>query len=158
MKFVKYSILGLCISSANVMAAVDPIEHTITVTANVPTSAFYVTPVNDWINTPQVMAWDPLNESLNPITQQFQIKSTEGAVTAKLLNNPIISSDTDSIPLSVSLNGKVVDTATKTEILTKEEAPQGLRVPVKISSSHSGTYQPGDYSGYVNILFETAAP
>ena len=54
---------ALLLASGSLIAA-ERIEHTVTVTAQIPTENFYVQPVGDWMNTPQKLAFNSFNNKL----------------------------------------------------------------------------------------------
>ncbi|MGE8391518.1 adhesin [Pseudomonas sp. BIGb0427] len=143
----------------NVFAA-DALEKQVTVTATVPTENFYVEPVGgNWMNEPQNMAWNALRESLEPINKQLQVKSTTGAISARLLSPAVINSGANSIGLDVAVNGTGL-TTTSTPVVPAAAAAAGSRISFDIAarSAGAGGYVPGNYQGIVSMLFETVSP
>lgn len=140
--------------------ATDPLEKQVTVVATVPTENFYVEPVGgNWMNEPQSMAWNPLRESLEPIRKQLQVKSTTGAISARLLSPAVITSGTNSIGLDVAVNGNGL-TTTSAPVVPAAAAAAGTLVAFDIVAQSAGSngYVPGNYQGIVNMLFETVSP
>ena len=143
----------------NVFAA-DPLEKQVTVTATVPTENFYVEPVGgNWMNEPQNMAWNALRETLEPIRKQLQVKSTTGAISARLLSPAVINSGANSIGLDVAVNGTGLTTAS-VPVVPAAAAAAGTLVAFDVAaqSAGAGGYVPGNYQGIVNMLFETVSP
>ncbi|UVL59983.1 fimbrial protein [Pseudomonas sp. B21-032] len=143
----------------NVFAA-EPLEKQVTVTATIPTENFYVEPVGgNWMNEPQNMAWNTIRESLEPISKQLQVKSTTGAISARLLSPAVINSGANSIGLDVAVNGTGL-TTTSVPVVPAAAAAAGARVAFGIAaqSAGAGGYVPGNYQGIVSMLFETVTP
>ncbi|CAM4019925.1 CS1 type fimbrial major subunit [Pseudomonas wadenswilerensis] len=143
----------------NVFAA-DPLEKQVTVTATIPTENFYVEPVGgNWMNEPQNMAWNALRESLEPIRKQLQVKSTTGAISARLLSPAVINSGANSIGLDVAVNGTGL-TTTSVPVVPAAAAAAGTLVAFDVAAQSAGPsgYVPGNYQGIVNMLFETVSP
>ncbi|NBA93693.1 CS1 type fimbrial major subunit [Pseudomonas sp. R5(2019)] len=152
--------LPLALLVAGNAFAADPIEKQVTVTASIPTENFYVEPVGgNWMNDPQSMRWNPVQESLEPIQKQLQVKSTIGAISARLLDPPIIASGANSIGLAVSIAGTELTTSAQPVVAAAAAAP-GTVVGFEIAAIKpaAGKYVAGNYQGVVNMMFETAAP
>ncbi|MGF6593051.1 CS1 type fimbrial major subunit [Pseudomonas sp. 2835] len=142
----------------NVFAA-EALEKQVIVTATIPTENFYVEPVGNWMNDPQTMSWNTIRESLEPISKQLQVKSTTGAISARLLSPAVINSGANSIGLDVSVNGNGL-TTTSAPVVPAAAAAAGTRVAFDIAaqSAGAGGYVPGNYQGIVSMLFETVTP
>lgn len=157
MKFSVFALpLALMMTVGTVQAA-DPIEKQVTVTASIPTEAFYVEPVGgNWMNEPQDMAWNSFQQSLQPIRKQLQVRSTTGPIAAYLTSPATITSGADSINLDVSVAGKSL-TLVSAEVIGKDQAAPGAIVGFEIAAQTAGTggYVPGNYLGVVNMMFET---
>lgn len=151
--------LPLAVLGAGSALAADPIEKQVLVTAVVPTAAFYVEPVGgNWMNDPQEMAWNPFQETLEPIRKQLQAKSTVGAITAHLLSPAQIASGAEAIDLVVKVGGTSLTTSA-VEILSDTQAAPGVLVDFEVVPQEpTGGYQPGNYQGLVSMMFETATP
>lgn len=136
------------------------IDHTITVTANVPTDKFFVEPVGgNWMNDPQSMSYRPVDGTLEPIRKQLSVKSTSGAIKAKLLNAPAMTSGANTIGLSVKIGDRVLSTSSET-VTNVADAAAGTVVDFLVTAAAKPTlgYTPGSYQGLVNIVFETPDP
>lgn len=150
----------LLLASGSLMAA-ERIEHTVTVTAQIPTENFYVVPVGDWHITPQRLTWDPYRKVLNGFNKPMDIKSTLGPVKAFLAYPPKLSSDgyKNNIDLQVKVAG-VALTVVPTQILNQADASIGKLVAMEVTpvKEKNVEYEPGNYQGVVNVMFESEAP
>jgi len=119
--------------SANLMAA-ERVEHQVTVTAQIPTEAFYVQPTggDNWISTPQKLAYNAYTKKLDKLSKQMEAKSTIGAITG-YLTNPAVKADD-------AKTGKLLEL----EVIPADAPVTG--------------YKPGNYQGVVNMIFESEAP
>jgi hypothetical protein len=81
--------------SANLMAA-ERIEHQVTVTAQIHDRSFYVQPTggDNWMSTPQKLAYNPYTKKLDKLSKQLDAKSTIGAITGYLTNPAVMASGT----------------------------------------------------------------
>lgn len=149
---------ALLLTSGSLMAA-ERIEHTVTVTAQIPTDKFYVQPVGDWMSTPQKLTFNPFSQQLDPLAKQLEMKSTLGPIKGYLLYPATMASGKDSIGLMVKVGG-VALTTTSTELLTQADANTGKQVGLEIipAVAPSGGYKSGNYQGIVSMMFESEAP
>ncbi|MFM4711411.1 CS1 type fimbrial major subunit [Aeromonas veronii] len=149
---------ALLLASGSLMAA-ERIEHTVTVTAQIPTDKFYVQPVGDWMSTPQKLTFNPFSQKLDPLAKQLEMKSTLGSIKGYLVYPATMASGKESIGLTVKVGG-VALTTTSTELLTKADANTGKQVGLEIipAVAPSGGYEPGNYQGIVSMMFESEAP
>lgn len=152
----KYLLAPLALLAATQVAQADTTSRQITVTAIVPTSAFVVRDEGNWMATPQSLpSFD--DGSLGSVQNRMYLKSTTGAVTAKFMSNPTITSGRTNIPLSFSIAG--VDlTTTAQEVVPQNDAAAGQSVETVLGVAAAGPYTPGNYRGIVNVVFETPAP
>ena len=146
--------------SANLMAA-ERIEHQVTVTAQIPTEAFYVQPTggDNWMSTPQKLAYNPYTKKLDKLSKQLDAKSTIGAITGYLTNPAVMASGNDNIPLTVKIGGVTLGT-TSVEVMKADDAKTGkvLALEVIPADAPVAGYKPGNYQGVVNMIFESEAP
>lgn len=149
---------ALLLASGSLMAA-ERIEHTVTVTAQIPTDKFYVQPVGDWMSTPQKLTFNPFNQQLEPLAKQLEMKSTLGSIKGYLVYPATMTSGKESIGLTVKVGG-VALTTTSTELLTQADANTGKQVGLEIipAAAPTGDYKPGNYQGIVSMMFESEAP
>ncbi|MBC2678589.1 adhesin [Pseudomonas sp. CFBP 8758] len=136
------------------------IDHTVTVTATVPTDKFIVEPLGgNWMNEPQNMSFKPVDGSLEPIRKQLTMKSTSGAIKAKLLNSPTMTSGSNSIGLNVKVGNQALSTSSEI-VANVADAAAGTVVDflVTAGAKPSAGYVPGTYQGTVNLVFETPDP
>ncbi|MBW3811402.1 CS1 type fimbrial major subunit [Aeromonas hydrophila] len=146
--------------STNLMAA-ERIEHEVTVTAQIPTEAFYVQPSgsDNWMNSKQKLAYNPNTKKLDKLTKQLEAKSTIGSVTGYLTNPPVMASGSDNIALTVKVGGITLST-TSVEVLKADDAKTGKLLGLEVIPADApvGGYKPGNYQGVLNMIFESEAP
>lgn len=160
---MKASILALpaALLFAGAALADQRIDHTVTVTATVPVERFYVEPLGgNWMNDPQNMSYRPVDGTLEPIRKQLSVKSTSGAIKAKLMNAASMTSGANTIALNVSVGGKTLGTAAAGEIVASvDDAKNGTVIDFQVSAvKPAGAFVPGSYQGLVNVIFETPDP
>jgi hypothetical protein len=154
--------LPLALAFAINAHAADPIEKQVTVTATIPTEAFFVEPVGgNWMNDPQDMNWNSYQETLQPIRKQLQVKSTTGAISAYLLHPAVMSGGAGNIGLDVSVNGTALK-LTSEAVVPAPQAAAGATVEFMVAAqapnTGNGKYLPGNYQGVINMMFETVTP
>lgn len=146
--------------SANLMAA-ERIEHQVTVTAQIPTEAFYVQPTgaDNWMSTPQKLAYNPYTKKLDKLSKQLEVKSTIGAIRGYLTNPAVMASGSDNIALTVKIGGVTLAT-TSAEVMTATDARTGKLLGLEVIPANAPVagYRPGNYQGVVNMIFESEAP
>ena len=155
----KLSIIPALLLASNTLMAAERVEHTVTVTAQIPTENFYVQPVGDWMSTPQKLTFNPFNQQLEPLAKQLEMKSTLGPIKGYLVYPAPMASGKESIGLTVKVGG-VALTTTSTELLTQADANTGKQVGLEIipAVAPTGGYKPGNYQGNVSMMFESEAP
>jgi hypothetical protein len=141
----------------------------IEVTATIPDNAFQLRKTGTWANAKTndlELAWDEDKHQLKPATEKLAIRSTSGAVKAKLAAPAELthkSKTTTKIPLTVTYNNETLDTATSKVVIDKDAADidiytaPGFDFTVAVTNPGEQKYS-GDYSGTVSVLFETDAP
>jgi hypothetical protein len=159
---MKYSLLALplVVLMAGPAVAEQRIDHTLTVTATVPVDTFYVEPMGgNWMNDPQNMSYRPVDGNLEPIRKQLSVRSTTGAIQAKMLNLPSMTSGANSIPLTVAVGGKALTLASQ-DVVAAADATAGTVVDFMVSAGGKPAtgYVAGNYQGIVNMVFETPDP
>ncbi|MBL0596414.1 CS1 type fimbrial major subunit [Aeromonas jandaei] len=155
----KLSIIPALLLASNTLMAAERVEHTVTVTAQIPTENFYVQPVGDWMSTPQKLTFNPFNQQLEPLAKQLEMKSTLGPIKGYLVYPATMASGKESIGLTVKVGG-VALTTTSAELLTQADANTGKQVGLEIipAVAPTGGYKPGNYQGIVSMMFESEAP
>lgn len=155
----KLSIIPALLLASNTLMAAERVEHTVTVTAQIPTDKFYVQPVGDWMNTPQKLTFNPFNQQLEPLAKQLEMKSTLGPIKGYLVYPATMASGKESIGLTVKVGG-VALTTTSAELLTQADANTDKQVGLEIipAVAPTGGYKPGNYQGIVSMMFESEAP
>lgn len=162
LKTLKHSPLAVALvlgmSAGTAVAADDVVEHQVQLIATVPTSSFYVLPADSgWIGLPQRMEWNLVQETLDRFRKPFDIKHTAGSIQARLTDTEAyLSNGTNTIPLVVSFNNKVLSSTTPVEVASASEAAAGQRVTLEIApgAKPAGGFAPGEYSGNVNMTFD----
>ena len=146
--------------SANLMAA-ERVEHQVTVTAQIPTEAFYVQPIggDNWMSTPQKLTFNPFSQKLDPLAKQLEMKSTIGPIKGYLVYPATMASGKESIGLTVKVAG-VALTTSSADLLNQADANTGKQVGLEIipAVAPTGGYKPGNYQGIVSMMFESEAP
>ena len=155
----KLSIIPALLLASNTLMAAERIEHTVTVTAQIPTDKFYVQPVGDWMNTPQKLTFNPFSQQLDPLTKQLEMKSTLGPIKGYLVYPATMASSKESIGLTVKVAGTAL-TTTSQDLLNQADASAGKQVGLEIipAAAPTGGYKPGNYQGIVSMMFESEAP
>jgi CS1 type fimbrial major subunit len=154
-------LLLLSLFSVQLYAA-TAVQKSFTLSMQLPRTSFLVTtPEGDqWLTEPQRLEWDQTRRQFSPVRKQLVVKSSVGAVTARLLNNPELSSGAEHINLKVQL-GTTELSLTAQPLLSATEARDETLVPLTISTrprSDGRPYFPGTYLGLVTLVLETSAP
>ncbi len=152
----KFMVVPFAMLAAGSAFAVQTESKAVDVTAYIPTSAFYVQAEAGWDTAPQALPYNAITQTLTPVQQRYVAKSTTGAISAKLDGVPQINSGADAILLDVEFNG-IRLTTTSTEVIPAAAAATESIVGFKVAAQ-PGPYQPGNYSGTVNMTFETPTP
>lgn len=141
------------------LVAAERIDHTVTVTAQIPTDSFYVQPVGDWMNNTQKLSYNPFSKKLDSLNKQMEVKSTTGGIKGYLVYPPTMTSGADNIGLVVKVAGKALST-TSAELVTAADAKNGKTVAFEIvpAAAPATGYVPGTYQGTVSMVFEADAP
>lgn len=151
---LKHLVLPLTLFAAAQASADDVISKQIQVTAYIPTSAFSIVDEGGWMSKTQQLSL--YNGNLQKISNRLIAKSTTGAISARLENDPVLTSRNNRIPLTITANGKGLST-TSTEIVPAADASTPYYMNMDIAAA-SGPYEPGDYMGFVDVTFETPLP
>lgn len=147
----------LALSSFQAFAAREEAEFFVSVT--VPTSEFFVLPVNPgFLEREQVMSYNPVTERLSPLRELFDVKNVLGGINARLGFEPVLSNGRDLIVLQVTFNGQRLD-LTDTLVVPEAEAKAGKRVQLMIAATPpEDGYVGGAYYGSVQIIFDALRP
>jgi hypothetical protein len=131
------------------------------VSVTIPTAEFYVLPVDpDWIGREQKLNWNLTAEELSTLRKYFDVKNSNGAITARLSEEPYISNgrESDNIALDVQFN-EVKLTVNEAEVISQADGKAGKRVELVIAAvKPDDGYKTGEYYGSVNMIFEAIAP
>ncbi|MCY1389936.1 CS1 type fimbrial major subunit [compost metagenome] len=152
-------VLALAFVSSAAMAV--PIDHTVEVYADIPSSDFYVQPSKlDTVQQPQQLAWDMDNSELKGISRNFRAKSsvesgTGNAIKASLTAPAFITSGEDDIELTVKFNDVALSVGGDVEVIAAGEAHNEVIVPLSIEPiAPDEGYQVGKYTGFVRMQFD----
>ena len=134
-------------------------EAVFQVSVKVPTSDFYVLPVNSgFLEREQVMNYNPVSETLAPLREHFDVKNVLGAVDAYLAYDPVLSNGADTIALKVIFNQQELGLSAQ-RVVEEGEARNGKRVLLEIAArTPEDGYLPGQYFGNVQIIFDALRP
>ncbi|WP_085709431.1 MULTISPECIES: fimbrial assembly protein [unclassified Pseudomonas] len=152
------------ISALNVSiawAARETLEFEVTLT--IPSRSFYILPSEpDWIHRPQVLLWNYPDSSLGGFSKSFDVRHDTSAIEARLESAPYLSTGRpgENIDLRVRFNNVELSADPSfRQVLSKEEAATGKRVPLEIDPVKPvGGYKAGEYFGNVLVLFNARAP
>jgi len=136
-------------------------SHWFEVFLSIPSRPFYIIPSeSDWIHVTQQLVWDYPRSTLKGLRKNFDVRHDTSAIEARLESEPYLSSGKDSIALRVRFNEVELSAGPGfRQVLTKEEAATGKRVPLVIDPIEpSGGYRAGEYAGTVMLLFNARAP
>lgn len=155
------SLAGSVLASASVFAAREVHEFEVSVT--IPTLAFYVLPADpNWIHREQRLPWNVVTSTLGGLRKYFDVRNEAGSIEARLEGRPYLSNGTDAhdIALRVMFNGKLLSELESSEVVSLNDAALGKRVLLEIAPVPpvDGVYNPGDYYGSVNMIFNAVLP
>lgn len=147
--------LSMCTSFA--YAARD--EHRFDISVTIPTFDFYAIPADpEFLQHEQRMPWNLATATLDPLRTQFDMISSSGPMTARLGYEPVLSNGRSRFGLKVTFNKQVL-TLSDTLVVSAADAYHGIRVPVRIDAlPPAAGFEPGDYYGSVQLIFDTTPP
>lgn len=147
----------LALSSLQAFAAREEAEFFVSVT--VPTSEFFVLPINPgFLEREQVMSYNPVTERLSALREYFDVKNALGGIDARLGFEPVLSNGRDLIPLEVTFNGHRLGLS-ETLVVPGDEAKAGKRVQLMIAATPpEDAYVGGAYYGSVQVIFDALRP
>lgn len=149
------------LTGATAWAARETLQFEVTLT--IPSRSFYILPSEPgWIHRPQVLLWNYPDSTLGGFSKNFDVRHDTSAIEARLESAPYLSTGRpgENIDLRVRFNNVELsaDPAFR-QVLSKEEAATGKRVPLEIDPiAPAGGYKAGDYFGNVLVLFNARAP
>ncbi|QVW22333.1 adhesin [Pseudomonas hormoni] len=136
-------------------------RETFEVSVSIPTAEFYVIPSEPgWIHQEQSLIFNPVSGRLAPLRKNFDVKNTNGGISARLSVEPYLSNgrDSDNIPLIVTFNRKRLSVDAD-EVVSELDGRGGKRVGLEVAAVEAPEgYQPGSYYGSVHMIFEALAP
>ncbi|WP_343603581.1 CS1 type fimbrial major subunit [Roseateles sp.] len=155
-RILKTAIAAGVFAAASTAAMAETKDLTISVVAEIPTAAFYVTPSAGW-NASEVQNFGYSNGSLQAMSRSLEMKSTIGAIKAFLLNTAeMTGTGANKVALDVTVNGQklAVGAGQSIEVLAKAPAATGQRVPLVLTPT-TATPAPGIYTGQVAMVFDS---
>ncbi|WP_019613867.1 CS1 type fimbrial major subunit [Psychromonas ossibalaenae] len=137
--------------SAGALAATgDQITKSIQVTATVPSSTFSVEPTAGQWPTQVELNYD-VNVGFDSWNTTLKSVSGDG-VNASLMGTPMLVSGQHSIPLIVTVGTQVLDNTPRK--VADDAAVHGIALSVTTDNSGYATFEAGNYSGTVQLVFE----
>ncbi|WP_263261727.1 fimbrial protein [Pseudomonas sp. RIT-PI-S] len=151
---MKYLALPLALLLAGQAVAADnTVSKRIQVTALVPTAVFSFLDEHGWMNETQKMALGSNGNLEGIVGKRVLVRSTTGAISARLESEAVLTSRGDRIPLTITANG--VDLSnTSQEVVSAADAANRFYMNMDISAA-DGPYAPGNYMAFVDVTFET---
>lgn len=149
--------LALLAMSSTAFAAGEA-SHSISLVATVPTTSFYVVPVDpDLVNKDQDMSYNPATGKMREVKGYFDVRNSDGSVHASLNGLPYLQSGIDQIPLDVEFNGKLLNQVPQM-VVGEDESDSSYRALLKIAPRATAKYTPGDYTGTIAMVFDAVPP
>jgi len=151
----------VCLTLVSVYAFAIVERETFEVSVTIPVAEFYVLPVDPgWIGHEQKLPWDLTTEELGSLRKHFDVKNANGAIAARLSEEPYLSNgrDVDNIVLDVTFN-RIKLTVDNAEVISELDGKAGKRVELVIAAIKPDVgYKSGEYYGSVHMIFEAIAP
>ena len=152
-------VLALAFVSSAALAV--PQTHNIQVFADIPSSDFYVQPVNhDTVAMPQQLLWNNTTSKLEGISRDFKAKSsvatgTAPAIKATLMDPAVMSSGAEDIQLNVRFNNVALTLGSEVDVIAAGSATSEIIAPLSIAPvDPAGGYKEGNYTGNVRVMFD----
>ena len=151
---MKYLALPLALLIAgSAVAADNKFTKRIQVTALVPTAVFSLIDEHGWMNENQKMSLGADGNLETIGGKRVLVKSTTGAISARLESEAVLTSRGDRIPLTITANGVDLDNTSK-EVVSATDAAARFWMNMDIAAA-PGPYAPGNYMAWVDVTFET---
>lgn len=156
------SVLALAIASSAAMAT--PQTHDVQVFADIPSTDFYVQPVDHGtVTMPQQLIWNHAAQKLDSTTLNFKAKSSAAgatgnpAITATLQDPVGMTAGGESIDLNISFNGETLIKDTAVSVVDADDAVIEIIAPMQITPVEpAGGYKEGNYTGVVRVMFDAS--
>ena len=125
----------------------------------IPTVDFYVLPLDpQLVQREQRLPYSTITSDLTPLRATYEVKSTLGAIGARLADEAYLSNGRDRIDLKVTFNN-VELTLDSNQVVSAIEARPGRQVPLEIAAIKPREgYRSGAYYGTVHMVFDAIAP
>ncbi|MFS2198661.1 CS1 type fimbrial major subunit [Pseudomonas sp. Pseusp3] len=154
------SVLALAFASSAALAV--PQTHDIQVIADVPSTDFYVQPVDHGtVTQPQRLVWNDTTSELEGISRDFKAKSAavggtgNPAIKATLLDPVGMTSGGETIDLQVRFNNIALVKDTAVDVVNADAAVTEIIAPMQITPVKPGAgYKEGNYAGIVRVMFD----
>jgi hypothetical protein len=155
---IRFSLSVVLLLTSSLALAIRE-EQTFHVSVTIPTSEFYVLPVNPgFLDREQVMAWNPVSAELSSLREHFDVKNASGSISARLAVEPFLFNGRERIDLAVRFNGQPLSLL-DTPVVDAEQARIGQRVRLEIAALKPVEgYVPGQYYGTVQLMFDAVNP
>lgn len=127
------------------------------VSVTIPTLEFYVLPVDPRVmQQDQRLNWNLATLKLSKLRADFDVKNTNGGISARLTERAYLLGDFGEIDLSVKFNNIQLSLNAQPVV---DDARAGRRVPLEIAAVEPPKgYKADHYYGTVHILFEAVSP
>jgi hypothetical protein len=160
MKLIAKTVMAslFCISASAV--ADEQTSLGFTLEATIPDHRYYVKYADpSFGSSDQEMDWDRDMEKLNSLSTMLKAKNTKGKISAHLSSDAELVHSADpstTIPLTITIAGRplAVGQAANVEIVTAADATTEKTVQLVVAPSSSATYEAGDYTGTVTMMFD----
>lgn len=163
---LKHTLIGMAggLTLLAGMAHADTVSQDIQLRATVPSGNFYVNAKDGWPTGSVQLEWDDNHNKLKDYTLPLLLKNSLGGtlINAKLDYLPVLSNGntTDDLPVDVTLSTTSVTTPvtlTTTAQKVYEDADGNQQAgTLKLHVTQTTGLVPGDYSGTVALIFESA--
>jgi len=154
-KIMSVTALAVAALSPSFVWAVDDALASIHITANIPNKQFHVMPRDPEFGKNEVMHFNPVNHTLSPVRQIFDVKNTDGSVHAYIdgTSLPMLDNGRDSIALVVRFNNIMLSESPQ-EVVDDVTSTPGMTTEMYIWPFPVGPRQSGLYTGQFTVIFD----
>lgn len=132
----------------------DDSGHSINIAAHIPTREFHAQPLDPDFGRNEVMTDNPVSGTLSSLGSTFDVRNTNGSIDAYIEGGPAtLSNGSDTIPLTVSLNG-VTLTETPQEVVSDAESTPGTQADLVVTADRPAGPPGGLYTGSLAVVFD----
>jgi len=165
MKVYYKSLIASLVAVSSLAVAVDKQQElTFELEATIPSERSYVKFSDpSFGSTKQEMVWDEDAYILNNVSTNLQARNTEGKISAHLLSAAVLEHEdtpANNIPLTVRVGTTDlgVGPTNAADILTAANAADEKTLPLLVSPTGTPTYEGGNYTGEVTMVFDHEIP